>query len=692
MNSANSAENDFITKLTELIETNIANPQFGVSMLAKEMGMSRSNLHRRVSVLTKITVSQFINQVRLNKAKEILRHTSETVSEVAYKVGFNNVSYFIKCFHEYYGYTPGEVGNREGDENNLLVLQTNNKRRKAILISVISVIVLLIVVLVVFKPFTTLEKSISLLPPSFESQDSSSLTAINGIIQNTIDYLSLIEEIKVVPWLSVVQYSNSTKSAPEISSELEANYLIKPVVSSLNGSIQLKLNLIEGKNNTQIGNLSYNMDLTDLTAVAQKITKDIAKQFNVQVTLAEQNKINKRITDNNKALKLYNEGVELLYSDTKKQWEQAITCFKKALELDDKCAAAYAQLARTYYWLDYHWSDRNNPEHEIKFGKEINKYADKALKYDSQLDLSLLAKALYYQNEKEYEIAIDYLESALEYNSSSFLVIRHLCSLYAITGKNEKFIEYAHKAINLNLVIRDSTSELGKEYIYWLLGTKYRTFGFFDKSLEYLDSALKIKPNYIAAIKEKSQVILDLEEDNNYEKSKEFLLDFVGRDSSKSDIYTFLGLACYVTRDYQNAKIYYEKMLELIEQNGEIYNGGLSGRMAIVYSNTGEPEKAQEHINKFREHAETSANPKYKSLALNRYYSYMNETAKAIEQMKIFSEYDPTYFQIRLFKDAPIYDNIRDLPEFQKILSEMESKWQARHDSIKVVFEEKALL
>ena len=160
--------------------------------------------------------------------------------------------------------------------------------------------------------------------------------------------------------------------------------------------------------------------------------------------------------------------------------------------MDDKCAAAYAQLARTYYWLDYHWSDHHRPAHEIVYGKEINKYADLALKYDSQLDLSLLAKALFYQNEKEYEIAIDYLESALEYTSNSFLAIRHLCSLYAITNNNERFIEYAHKAIDLNLAINDSTPELGKEYIYSLLGSRYRACGFFDKSLEYFEKARKL--------------------------------------------------------------------------------------------------------------------------------------------------------------------------------------------------------
>jgi AraC-like DNA-binding protein len=75
--------------------------------------MSRSNLLHKLKKEAKISVSQFIRQVRLKQAMEILRQTSSNVSEVSYKVGFSSVSYFIKCFHDYYGYPPGEVGKRD---------------------------------------------------------------------------------------------------------------------------------------------------------------------------------------------------------------------------------------------------------------------------------------------------------------------------------------------------------------------------------------------------------------------------------------------------------------------------------------------------------------------------------------------------------------------------------------------------
>ena len=116
MQDSNFMENDFLAKVSEIVEENLGNEKFGVSELAGEIGMSRSNLLRKIKKLTKLSVSQFIRQVRLKNAMEMLRQGSHNVSEVSYKVGFSSTSYFIKCFREYYGFPPGEVGNRESNE------------------------------------------------------------------------------------------------------------------------------------------------------------------------------------------------------------------------------------------------------------------------------------------------------------------------------------------------------------------------------------------------------------------------------------------------------------------------------------------------------------------------------------------------------------------------------------------------
>jgi AraC-like DNA-binding protein len=96
-------------RLSEIIRVNLTNDKFGVSELAREIGMSRSNLHRKVKKEARCSVSQFICRVRLQKALEILQNTFLPISETAYDCGFHSVAYFSKCFHDYYGFSPGKT-------------------------------------------------------------------------------------------------------------------------------------------------------------------------------------------------------------------------------------------------------------------------------------------------------------------------------------------------------------------------------------------------------------------------------------------------------------------------------------------------------------------------------------------------------------------------------------------------------
>ena len=110
------SEQKYIDKLTEIIEENFANNSFGVTELAKEMGISHSGLHRKLKAIAKQSISEFIRETRLKRARELLQLQAGTVAEVAYGVGFGSTTYFSKCFHDYYGYPPGEVRKKYGSE------------------------------------------------------------------------------------------------------------------------------------------------------------------------------------------------------------------------------------------------------------------------------------------------------------------------------------------------------------------------------------------------------------------------------------------------------------------------------------------------------------------------------------------------------------------------------------------------
>ncbi|WP_462247277.1 helix-turn-helix domain-containing protein [Ekhidna sp.] len=119
---------NFVDQAKSIILENVSYEQFGVSDLAEAMNTSRSNLLRKIKRHTKLSASQFIRQVRLEKSMEILGQTSMNISEVSFKVGFGSTSYFIKCFREYYGYPPGEVS-RRGEIDKGSEIPSNRQRQ-----------------------------------------------------------------------------------------------------------------------------------------------------------------------------------------------------------------------------------------------------------------------------------------------------------------------------------------------------------------------------------------------------------------------------------------------------------------------------------------------------------------------------------------------------------------------------------
>ncbi len=97
---------NFITKAREIIEENYENEEFGTSDLCEALFMSRSQVHRKIKNALSISTSKFILQVRLEKAIEFLAHESQTVSSVAYQVGFSDANYFSRVFSTFYGVSP----------------------------------------------------------------------------------------------------------------------------------------------------------------------------------------------------------------------------------------------------------------------------------------------------------------------------------------------------------------------------------------------------------------------------------------------------------------------------------------------------------------------------------------------------------------------------------------------------------
>lgn len=101
-------DEELLKKAVEIMEKHMDDVEFSTDEFAREMCMSRSNLHLKMKALTGESTNEFIRKVRFNKASKLLKEGRYTVAEISTMVGFNTPSYFATSFKKYFGCLPSE--------------------------------------------------------------------------------------------------------------------------------------------------------------------------------------------------------------------------------------------------------------------------------------------------------------------------------------------------------------------------------------------------------------------------------------------------------------------------------------------------------------------------------------------------------------------------------------------------------
>ncbi len=351
----------FTNKLTEILEANFENENFGVSELAKALGMSRSNLHRKIIVASKISANQYIRQFRLKKGMEMLKQTSFTVSEVSYKVGFSSPSYFIKCFGDYYGYSPGGIGNRDEAETDV-VIDKSNKKRFAVIVSFMFFLVLITVLLFVVKPFSfqhkELDKTIAVLPFIDDSPEEGNTYIIEGLMEEILNKLQKINDFDIKSRTDSEKYRESKKSIKQMGQELNVNYILEGSGQVINNVIKIRMQLIEVNSGNHVWSEDYTNDIEDIFELQEDVAISVASELKATLTTKEIEQIEKRPTQNLVAYNLYLKGKEAQnmvvfnpnwYSkDMRDYILKAKYFFQLAIKEDSTFSEAYESLAFIY--------------------------------------------------------------------------------------------------------------------------------------------------------------------------------------------------------------------------------------------------------------------------------------------------------------------------------------------------------
>jgi TolB-like protein/AraC-like DNA-binding protein len=701
-------KSEFLKSAEAIIQDYLSDEQFGVSELASALNMSRSNLLRKIKKQTELSASQFIRKIRLNKAKEYLSETEMTVSEISYEVGFSNSSYFIKCFREEFGFPPGESRkhSKEEEHNEKRVEVENqnptfddnplnkndsaknffSKHQNKIIVAISALIITFISIYLGntaenADEVSTPQKSIAVLPFKNLSTDASNLYFVNGLMEASLSKLQKIEDLRVISRTSVEKFRNSTSSATEIAKELNVKYIVEGSGQKNNNQVLLNIQLIDAQTDTPLWTEQYTYELDNVFELQNTVAKQIALAIEANITPKELAKIDKSPTDNIEAYDLFLQGYELAQNNSEENLLKAIDFFEKATQLDPEFALAYAQKATAYYYLDQFKVDK-------QYVEKLNENADKALLYDSKSDLSLIAKALYYISNQEFNLAIPHLEKALEYNPNSSVVVLILSDLYARAVPNTaKYLKYALKGIQLNIEANDS---IGKSYIYLHLSNALIQTGFVDEALTNIEKSKAYNPDniYIPYLK----IFIEYAKYKNLPKTTELLENEWRKDTTRIDILNEVAKLNYYQKKYEEAYQFYETLNNIKLNRGiELYPHE-NLKMAICYEKMGFSDKAEQFYKIYEDYCKNDSSI-YQSASLAFKYIHDGNHEKAIEQFKLFSTKSGFQYWIVVFLEQdPLLNQLKSHPEYEETIQSIKDKFWQDHKEIETMLKSNNLL
>lgn len=433
-------DKEFIEKLTEIVITNLDNDKFGVDELVHASGLSHATVLHKIKSISQKTISQFICEIRLDKALEILQNETLTSAEVAYKVGFESLAYFNSCFHEYFGYTPGEVKKKLTFKDEIIENESNNKSnifkslkrlfaKRTLLIRVSQIFIALVILLLAHMAFfdfpikfgnekTDSKMSIAVLPFKNLSNEKEYQYLADGITEGITKRLNKLGNLKVISRTSSEHFRESNKSIPQIAKELDVNYILEGSVQCDESKARISVQLIDADKDQHILSEQFDRELENIFALQSNIVRQVAERLQMTLTTEEIAKIEKVPTENREAYNYYLLGRFFCNKRTKEGLEKSIAYFEKAIETDNLYALAYAGLADALFiqaW--WGWGEKVlefNPENKAVYNTISQNYFE--LKNDS--------------------MAVEAIKNSLAANTSNLKHVPIVQDIYAKSGAN----------------------------------------------------------------------------------------------------------------------------------------------------------------------------------------------------------------------------------------------------------------
>jgi serine/threonine protein kinase len=497
------------------------------------------------------------------------------------------------------------------------------------------------------------KKSIAVLPFKNLNTDEDSEFFSDGITEDIINQLSRIHGLRVMSRPAVMRYKKSDKSLSEIGKELNVGTILTGTVRRVGDQLRISAALIDASNEQQIWGDVYEKTMTQVFEIQSAVARQIASTLKTSLSPDEVKSVSKQQTGNIEAYTFYLKGREYYYRYHKEDNENAITLFKKALDLDPNYALAYAGLGDAYgqrvqrFGFPSTWIDSS-----IAAGQQ-------AVTLDPTLAEGYKALALGYQQLGKVNLTLENYKKSVDLNPSYYPAVANIGAAYESVGRPDEALPWAKKAILINPTNPVTMALVGGIYFDLAEDTKAKTF---------FDRALGLQPDLTNA----QQGLAALEFlDGQTEQAKtrcEHLLETV---TDEPGPLLLAGTVYFFAKDFTKAQQYFEKELAMTAPESGSYN-----ELAYIYAKLGRSKDSKTMLDlnisetlKWLARGDEGPDSRM-SLAISyklqgnntEAYKWLHESIKA------------GWMNYRLASIDPLYESFRNDQEFRQILDDVKAR------------------
>jgi serine/threonine protein kinase/cytochrome c-type biogenesis protein CcmH/NrfG len=489
------------------------------------------------------------------------------------------------------------------------------------------------------------ERSIAVLPFSNMNTDKEDEYFSDGITEDIITNLSKIGDLKVVSRTSSMRYKNSNKTLQQIGTELKVAAVLEGSVRRQGDKLRIVAQLIDAKTDNHLWAETYDREMKDVFAIQSDVAQKIASALQAKLMPEEKKKIEQIPTQNLVAYDYYLKGRQYYLRYQTQYNENAIQFFQKAVDADPNFALAYVGLCDSYAM------QKGYGVPGASFDMAMNA-CNKALSIDPNLAIAYATLYKVYTFYGLIQKGEEAIQTAYKLDPNNSMVIGRIGSDYQNKGNLVEAFRFTKRLLEL-----EPTNAFG----YFTMGTIYYGLADFGHAEIALKKSIELQPDFIFPYVWLARLYISQDRFNQALETAKSL-----NPTDSKAMFDVMGLTEAMSGNYHKA----------VEHFLKGHRRALEGRFAHALLKTGQIERGQKVLEETKQKILQSLKEGQRSQDLEYLaaivFCIQGNKVKTFEHLK--NACDGGYYYYQFLERDPVFESMRNDPQFQNVISRMKSK------------------